>query len=139
MSINGFAAVLARMKLVTQSATDSGLSAALGVSPQTVSSWKGRDSIPYAICVELANRHGMSLDWLLVGEGPRFRVHSHQAMIPSADPDWETQVITELRLLSPQDQRAIALAIQEKQRLRELEQQFEAISSRLSQLDQQDS
>lgn len=139
MSINGFTAVLARMKLVTQSATDSGLSAALGVSPQTVSSWKGRDSIPYAICVDLANKHGISLDWLLVGEGPRLRAHSHQAMTPSADPDWETQLIAGLRLLSPQDQHAITLAIQEKQRLRELEQQFEAISSRLSQLDKQGS
>lgn len=131
MSINGFAAVLARMKLVTQSATDSGLSSALGVSPQTVSSWKGRDSIPYAICVELADKHGISLDWLLVGEGPRFRAHTHQAMYPAADPDWETQLMAELRLLSPADQRAIALAIQEKHRLRVLEQQIEAINSRL--------
>lgn len=139
MSINGFAAVLARMKLVTQSTTDSGLSSALGVSPQTVSSWKGRDSIPYAICVDLAHKHGISLDWLLVGEGPRFRAHSHQAMNPLADPDWETQLIAELRLLSPQDQRAIALAIQEKQRLRELEQQVEKISQRLPQLNQHDS
>lgn len=139
MSINGFTAVLARMKLVTQSATDSGLSSALGVSPQTVSSWKGRDSIPYAICVDLANKHGISLDWLLVGEGPRFRAHSHQAMNPSADPQWETQLLAELRLLSPQDQQAIALAIQEKQRLRELEQQVEEISNRLSQLDPHDS
>ncbi|HCN46482.1 MAG TPA: transcriptional regulator [Pseudomonas sp.] len=135
MSINGFAAVLARMKLVTQSATDSGLSSALGVSPQTVSSWKGRDSIPYAICVELADKHGISLDWLLVGEGPRFRVHTHQAMYPAADPDWETQLMAELRLLSPADQRAIALAIQEKHRLRVLEQQIEAINSRLSPID----
>ncbi|MDG9882227.1 helix-turn-helix domain containing protein [Pseudomonas sp. GD04058] len=134
MSINGFAAVLARMKLVTQSTTDSGLSAALGVSPQTVSSWKGRDSIPYAICVDLANKHGISLDWLLVGEGPRFRAHSHQAVSHNADPDWETQLLAEMRLLSPQDQRAIALAIQEKQRLRELEQQLEEVSSLLSQL-----
>ena len=131
MSINGFAAVLARMKLVTQSTTDSGLSSALGVSPQTVSSWKGRDSIPYAICVELADKHGISLDWLLVGEGPRFRAHTHQAMNPIADPDWETQLMAELRLLSPADQRAIALAIQEKHRLRVLEQQIEAINSRL--------
>ncbi len=133
MSINGFGAVLERMKLVTQSATDSGLSSALGVSPQTVSSWKGRDSIPYAICVDLANKHGVSLDWLLVGEGPRLRAHSQQAMNPSADPDWETQLISELRQLPPQDQRAIALAIQEKQRLRELERQVEEIGSLLSQ------
>jgi len=139
MSINGFSEVLARMKLVTQSTTDSGLSASLGVSPQTVSSWKGRDSIPYAICVDLANQYGISLDWLLVGEGPRLRAHAHQNVSPCADPDWETRLITELRLLSPQDQRAIASAIEEKQRLRKLEQQVEEISSLLPQQHKPDS
>lgn len=131
MSINGFAAVLARMKLVTQSATDSGLSSALGVSPQTVSSWKGRDSIPYAICVELAEKHGICLDWLLVGEGPKFRAHAQHAMNALPDLEWETQLIGQLRQLNPQDQQAIALAIQEKQRIRELELQLKEISSLL--------
>jgi len=134
MSINGFAAVLARMKLVTQSATDSSLAAALGVSPQTVSSWKGRDSIPYAICVELADQHGVSLDWLLVGEGPKFRAHTQRILSPASDPEWEAQLIAQLRQLSPDDQRAIAVAVQEKQRIRELEQQVEEISSLLPQL-----
>ncbi|WP_110973227.1 helix-turn-helix domain-containing protein [Pseudomonas huaxiensis] len=128
MSINGFAAVLARMKLVTQSTTDSGLSSALGVSPQTVSSWKGRDSIPYAICVELAEKHGICLDWLLVGEGPKFRTAAQHAINASLDPEWETQLITQLRLLDPSDLHAITLAIQEKQRLRELERQMEKIA-----------
>lgn len=134
MSINGFAAVLARMKLVTQSATDSSLAAALGVSPQTVSSWKGRDSIPYAICVELADQHGVSLDWLLVGEGPKFRAHTQRILSPASDPEWEAQLIAQLRQLSPDDQRAIAVAVQEKQRIRELEQQVEEIASLLPQL-----
>lgn len=136
MSINGFAAVLARMKLVTQSTTDSGLSSALGVSPQTVSSWKGRDSIPYAICVELAEKHGVCLDWLLVGEGPKFRAHAQHAVNARFDPEWETQLIAQLRQLSPQDQAAITLAIQEKQRIRELELQLKEISSLLPQRNQ---
>lgn len=133
MSTNGFAAVLARMKLITQSATDSGLSAALGVSPQTVSSWKGRDSIPYAICVDLAEKHGVSLDWLLVGEGQKFRAHAQHATDLSADAEWETQLIAQLRLLHPQDLHAITLSIQEKQRLRALERQIEEIAGLLPQ------
>lgn len=131
MSINGFAAVLARMKLVTQSTTDSGLAFALGVSPQTVSSWKGRDSIPYAICVDLAEKHGISLDWLLLGEGPRFRAHAQQSVNTLLDPEWETQLIAQLRLLSPLDQQAITQAIQDRQRMRDLERQVEEISGRL--------
>lgn len=134
MSTNGFAAVLARMKLITQSATDSGLSAALGVSPQTVSSWKGRDSIPYAICVDLAEKHGVSLDWLLVGEGQKFRAHAQHATDLSTDAEWETQLIAQLRLLHPQDLHAITLSIQEKQRLRALERQVEEIAGLLPQL-----
>ena len=133
MSTNGFAAVLARMKLITQSATDSGLSAALGVSPQTVSSWKGRDSIPYAICVDLAEKHGVSLDWLLVGEGQKFRAHAQHATDLSTDAEWETQLIAQLRLLHPQDLHAITLSIQEKQRLRALERQVEEIAGLLPQ------
>ncbi len=133
MSTNGFAAVLARMKLITQSATDSGLSAALGVSPQTVSSWKGRDSIPYAICVDLAEKHGVSLDWLLVGEGQKFRAHAQHATDLSTDAEWETQLIAQLRLLHPQDLHAITLSIQEKQRLRALERQIEEIAGLLPQ------
>ena len=131
MSINGFAAVLARMKLVTQSTTDSGLASALGVSPQTVSSWKGRDSIPYAICVDLAEKHGISLDWLLVGEGPKFRAHAQHGLNSLLDPEWETQLIAQLRLLDPQDQQVITQAIQDRQRMRELERQVEEISGRL--------
>ncbi|MGE8405730.1 MAG: helix-turn-helix domain-containing protein [Pseudomonas sp.] len=133
MSTNGFAAVLARMKLITQSATDSGLSAALGVSPQTVSSWKGRDSIPYAICVDLAEKHGVSLDWLLVGEGQKFRAHAQHPTDLSTDAEWETQLIAQLRLLHPQDLHAITLSIQEKQRLRALERQIEEIAGLLPQ------
>lgn len=133
MSTNGFAAVLARMKLITQSATDSGLSAALGVSPQTVSSWKGRDSIPYAICVDLAEKHGVSLDWLLVGEGQKFRAHAQHATDLSTDAEWENQLIAQLRLLHPQDLHAITLSIQEKQRLRALERQVEEIAGLLPQ------
>lgn len=135
MSINGFAAVLARMKLITQSSTDSGLSSALGVSPQTVSSWKSRDSIPYAICVELAEKHDISLDWLLVGEGPRFRAHARQVSNALFDPEGESLLIAQLRLLSPQDQQAVSTLIEEKQRLRDLERQLEAIAASLAQPD----
>lgn len=125
MSASGFAAVLTRMKIVTASSTDSGLSSALGVSPQTLSSWKVRDSVPYSICIELALRHGISLDWLLLGEGPQLRGQPAQACAS------EVQLLEQLRTLHPLDLQAITLAVQEKHRLRELEQQVQALNQQL--------
>lgn len=127
MSVNGLAGVLIRMKQVTASSTDSALSNALGVSPQTLSSWKMRDSVPYSICVDLAAKHGLSLDWLLLGEGQPLRQPP-----PSADAgEWEAQLLAQLRQLDPADRHAIALAVQDKQRLRALEQQVEDMNQHL--------
>lgn len=126
MSTNGFAAVLRRMKLITACTTDAELSLALNVSPQTLSSWKGRNSIPYSLCIGLATCHGVSLDWLLLGEGSQQRAlgEAPTATDESAH-DWETRLLTQLRALGPQDQQAIAQAIEERQRFRQLERQVE--------------
>ncbi|QBF26183.1 transcriptional regulator [Pseudomonas tructae] len=127
MSNRDFAAVLSRLKLITASSTDSGLSQALGVSPQTLSSWKGRNSIPYAICVDIAARSGICLDWLLLGEGPQQRTPA--AGRPTQEQ--ETQVLAQLRALSAADVQFIALMIEEKQRLRVLENKLEQLCSLL--------
>ncbi|WP_232109523.1 helix-turn-helix domain-containing protein, partial [Pseudomonas juntendi] len=69
MSTHVLAAVLTRLKLLTGAQSDADLSRALSVSPQTLSSWKVRDSIPYSLCIEIARQHACSLDWLLLGHG----------------------------------------------------------------------
>lgn len=65
--------VLERLALVLETKTGNQLAERLGVSPQTISSWKSRESVPYAQCVDVAGEKGVSLDWLLTGEGPMFR------------------------------------------------------------------
>ncbi|MFK0089968.1 helix-turn-helix domain-containing protein [Pseudomonas sp. NPDC090755] len=131
MSTNGFAAVLHRMKQVTATRTDTELSCVLDVSPQTLSSWKSRDSIPYSVCIDLAARHGVSLDWLLLGQEPQPAAPA--AHTASAEPiaQWEVQLLTQMRTLSRQDQQAIAQAVDEKRRLRQLERQVEELSRHL--------
>lgn len=129
MSTKGFDAILRRMKHITATKTDTELSAALNVSPQTLSSWKGRDSVPYSLCIDLAERHGVALDWLFLGEGPQQR--SLPADSPSSEhplQEWETQLLTRLRTLNLQDQQAIAQAVEEKQRINMLERQVEEMS-----------
>lgn len=122
MSSEFFASVLARLKQLTGSNTDVQLARALGVSPQTLSSWKVRASVPYSICVELARKNACSLDWLLLGEGTlgaQADDHTH----------WENEALECLRSLSLTDRQAALLYMKDKQRLQELERKLDRLDA----------
>ncbi|WBM31071.1 MULTISPECIES: helix-turn-helix domain-containing protein [Pseudomonas] len=121
MSTHVLAAVLTRLKLLTGAQSDADLSRALSVSPQTLSSWKVRDSIPYSLCIEIARQHACSLDWLLLG-------HGEQAPASRGLTGWEADVLERLRALSPSDRQAILLFIEDKQRIRQLEQRLSELA-----------
>ena len=131
-------AVLARLKQITGTKSDASLSSALQVSPQTLSSWKGRDSTPYSLCVEIAQSRGISLDWLLLGEGPILR---HSAAANELEHHQETAnrentILAMWRLLGEEDRCAIQNALEEKRRLREMELKHSEMASILSTLQQ---
>ena len=126
MSTHVLAEVLTRLKLLTRSQSDVDLSRALSISPQTLSSWKVRDSIPYALCVGIARQHACSLDWLLLGETTQRPRHECEA-------DWEGDVLERLRALSADDRHTILLLIKDKQRIQQLEQQLSELRSQLPQ------
>jgi hypothetical protein len=131
-------AVLARLKQITGTKSDASLSSALQVSPQTLSSWKGRDSTPYSLCVEIAQSRGISLDWLLLGEGPILR---HSAAANTLEDNQETAtrentILAMWRLLGEEDRCAIQNALEEKRRLREMELKLSEMASILSTLQQ---
>ncbi|MGA3801563.1 helix-turn-helix domain-containing protein [Pseudomonas fluorescens] len=128
-------AVLARLKQVTGTKTDASLSSALQISPQTLSSWRGRDSTPYSLCVEIAQARGISLDWLLLGEGPVLR----QTVTDSSEADQasttrEDTILALWRLLDEADRCAIQNALEEKQRLRDMELRLSEMASILATL-----
>lgn len=130
--------VLARLKQITGTKSDASLSSALKVSPQTLSSWKGRDSTPYSLCVEIAQARGISLDWLLLGEGPILRqstagnaLEQNQETVTR-----ETTILAMWRLLNEEDRNAIQHALEEKRRLREMELKLSEMASILSTLQQ---
>lgn len=128
-------AVLARLKLVTGTTTDTALSAALQISPQTLSSWKGRDSTPYSLCVDIAQTRGISLDWLLLGEGPILRHSPTQSVEGSQESTTRENTILALwRLLDEDDRFVIQKALEEKRRLRDLELKLSEMASILSSL-----
>lgn len=123
MSTNLLSPVLARLKLLMGCETDAELSRALRISPQTLSSWKIRDSIPYSICIDVARQHTCSLDWLLLGEPEQNRETDKD--------DWECDMLGRLRTLSVADRQAVLLLIQDKQRIQQLEQQLSALAKHL--------
>lgn len=120
MSTHVLAAVLTRLKLLTGAQSDAELSRKLSISPQTLSSWKVRDSIPYSLCVDIARQHACSLDWLLLGE-------AEQSPADQDEADWEYDMLERLRTLSPTDRQAILLVIKDKQRIQQLEQKLNAL------------
>lgn len=115
-------AVLARLKQITGTKTDISLSAALQISPQTLSSWKGRDSTPYSLCVDIAQSRGVSLDWLLLGKGPILRqTAADSCEINQENISRENTILELWRLLDEDDRSAIQNALEEKRRLRDME------------------
>ena len=124
--------ILERLKKITQVKTDAGLSEALGVSPQTLSSWKGRDSIPYSICIELARERGISLDWLLAGRGDMLlALHSDPVSAIHALDAHEQKMLMMFRVLEASDQRNIYKLVEDKHHLQELTHRVEELSARL--------
>ncbi|GLK58844.1 MULTISPECIES: helix-turn-helix transcriptional regulator [Azotobacter] len=127
-------AVLARLKMLTGCATDTALASTLGISPQTLSSWKSRDTIPYALCVEVADEHGVSLDWLLVGEGAMSRgevegaAARESAAVYDISPG-EQALLELLRSLGEGDRQEIRHVASEKRRLIRIEQRLEELAA----------
>lgn len=132
----GVKTVLARMKAIYGVEKDAELARALDISPQTLSSWRQRSAVPYALCVECAKSRGASLDWLLYGEGQMMR----DAMPEKATADQtgglrpeagstKAELLAVLEGLSHDDIADILSEAAHRKRLRVLEQRFEALQS----------
>lgn len=63
------AAVLGRLSEVAGARNDAALARALGVSRQSLSSWRKRGPVPFEVTVKFAAERGLSLDFLLLGRG----------------------------------------------------------------------
>jgi hypothetical protein len=66
-------AIVDRMKDVVGVSKDVELADALGASRSTPGVWKIRDRIPFAECMLIAEKHGVSLDWLVFGRDAPLR------------------------------------------------------------------
>lgn len=66
-------AVLGRLSEVLGARNDTQLAKHLGLNRTTLSSRRNRNSIPFEACLEIADREGLSLDWLFHGQGPQYK------------------------------------------------------------------
>lgn len=114
--------ILERLKAITNSQSDSELARTLGISAQTLSTWKVRNSIPYKMLLELALNRGLSLDWLLLGEGEQQRAASPSPATPTQP--WEAELLDAVRRLAPADVQTVHTYAQDKLRLQQLEFQL---------------
>jgi len=62
-------AIIDRMQKAAGVATDIALSAYFQRGKSTAGGWRSRNTVPLDECVTLAQRKGISLDWLLLGLG----------------------------------------------------------------------
>lgn len=61
--------IIERMKEAVGAPTVKALAENLGVSSSSIGNWKSRGSIPITECMQIAETHNVSLDWLLRGQG----------------------------------------------------------------------
>ncbi|MEW5714559.1 helix-turn-helix domain-containing protein [Pseudomonas sp. SB113] len=125
-------AVLERLMTVFAVDSDSELARKLDVNRQTLGSWRSRQSIPYALCVNVSEAEGVSLDWLLTGEGTMLRGGS---VAPTASPvtsPQEDAILALFRSLEETDRREIQSAAEEKKRIRDIEQRLKDLTEALA-------
>ena len=60
--------IITRLKDRLDVESDAKLAELLGVPPSTLANWRRRRSLPYAVCVRVAQERGISLDWLILGK-----------------------------------------------------------------------
>ena len=74
--------ILQRMREAIGVETDAQLASYLGTSSSVVSNWKARERRPLSECEQISMDMGVSMDWLLTGEGPKLRGTQVQPELP---------------------------------------------------------
>lgn len=130
MSNTAAADVMARLQVFFGVGTDSALADAMNINRQTLGSWRARGRVPYEECVNLATEKGLSLDWLLIGEGQMYRGVRPGGL--ATENQRESVVLSLLRQLSDDDQQEIQLIAQNKKRLHDVELRLEEVMNILA-------
>jgi transcriptional regulator with XRE-family HTH domain len=71
---NNYEEVIDRIFWATGLRNTSAIATKLGITPQALSNYKKRKLMPLGVVLQIANKYGISMDWLLCGQGNPFRV-----------------------------------------------------------------
>ncbi|MBI5492322.1 MAG: helix-turn-helix domain-containing protein [Deltaproteobacteria bacterium] len=64
-----YSEIIERMRWAGKLKNDSAVARVLGVTPQALSNYKKRGEMPTDLVLRFANIYGLSVDWLISGEG----------------------------------------------------------------------
>lgn len=137
MSEKSALAVIERLKKCLAAANDSELCTLTSTNRQTLSNWKSRDSVPYTLCVQVAEEKNISLDWLLTGAGTMQRntVVPASAHVAGVSLSPRHQALLDLFNALPEEkQREAFSALEDKKRLLELEDHYQELKAALDSL-----
>ena len=126
------ACVLDRLQIALGVKNDSQLCEVTGTNRPTLGNWRSRNSVPYPLCVQVAEERGLSLDWLLTGEGSMVRGISVSNREASPTNPQEAAILALFRSLEESDRREIQSAAEEKKRIRDIEQRLEDLTEALA-------
>lgn len=80
--------MIERAKIAVNAKSDADLARYLGVSTPVVSGYRQRQTVPLEQCVKIAERTGVSLDWLILGKGEMKGGSGGAAEFDDADAVW---------------------------------------------------
>ncbi len=102
--------VIDRLKTALQLDSDSELCRYLDLNRAALGNWRSRDSVPYTLCVNIAEEHKIDLNWLLTGEGTMLKGGAN-------DENGSPKRLEMLRLLERLDDNALDDAIYSTKKL----------------------
>lgn len=65
--------IIERMRWAGKLKNDSAVARVLGVTPQALSNYKKRGEMPTDLVLRFANIYGLSVDWLIAGDGEMYK------------------------------------------------------------------
>ena len=74
-----------RAKTALSVTTDTALAKALGLSQSVVGGYNRRQTVPLEQCIKIAERTGVSLDWLILGKGEMAGGRPSESAAPPPD------------------------------------------------------
>jgi uncharacterized protein YwgA len=120
--------VLDRLLQVFGVTTDSELCRIIKVNRGTLGNWRVRDSVPYSLCVELAEQKNISLAWLLTGDGEMIK--GVEAVNDSLTRENEL-ILNLYNQLTPEDRADAAKEIKKIVENSEMKRYFEQMKEKL--------